>query len=619
MVPSLTAFTQRFFHHCSNSNQKEKESHQAIKKNAHLKNLIDDCLSLLPCDRSPKILLNTISLIPKNQFSSKECQVFFQVLKKNMIFSRLSSYESFELFEHALVSYHEKVPLQLFKLGFNLKDRNQQYQTLMHLSAFHGKVQVIKKLISKGLSVNAHDHFGKTPLHLTCSHGCLEAAQLLIDHGADIESIDGNDASPLMIACKYSQAALVKLLMDSGAKLQSKNCDGNSALHIACLNNDKELVRMLLEKGADYQLLNKEGFTPKGLAVFKGYEDAAKLIPEDVYTKEFTFRKLIAHFNGIKGKSFFNDVKIRLSGAYPSYIHFKVKQYFEDYVSQVKGDLTDEEVQTVLKAFEGSLHKRSSKEIVESIRNGLLTIVSTGWKYHTLDLVFFKEYFAICNGGEGIPENGKTITVLSINPHSFNENAIEEIIQGSCTGSKTRIPYFYETIPQECTLGKTETCTFFEKFSNKEIKIGTCSMAAAKIALRVSRLFYHFSNRPFQPEYEENHQLSAKIIVNFTKNFSTFARIRVQMEYLEEGLKTNFNFIDSSLISQSIEKVRMRLQKDPDPHPYLIQKFEELSQKYAVMLRYIKEKETGLKTRPRSFQISKPLQQAEKRFKSHAD
>lgn len=59
------------------------------------------------------------------------------------------------------------------------------------------------------------------PLHISAKHGRVEIMKLLLDKGADVNAESKNGLTPLHIATHYNQNAAVDLLLDSGASI---NC-----------------------------------------------------------------------------------------------------------------------------------------------------------------------------------------------------------------------------------------------------------------------------------------------------------------------------------------------------------------------------------------------------------
>lgn len=84
-----------------------------------------------------------------------------------------------------------------------------------------GKVDVIRALIAKGISVNDASEFGGTALHHAATSGQLEVVSFLLDeHRADVDSATDGGTTPLMLAAQIDHAAIINKIVAAGAKLE---------------------------------------------------------------------------------------------------------------------------------------------------------------------------------------------------------------------------------------------------------------------------------------------------------------------------------------------------------------------------------------------------------------
>lgn len=109
---------------------------------------------------------------------------------------------------------------------------NHKGETMLHVLAMKGDVNVINKLLQDGDDPNVKDYAGWTPLHEACNHGHHAVVDLLLSNGAVI-NIPG-----------YA------------------NC---TPLHDAVLNGHLDIVKLLIAKGADPCIHNKYGKRPDDL------------------------------------------------------------------------------------------------------------------------------------------------------------------------------------------------------------------------------------------------------------------------------------------------------------------------------------------------------------------
>ncbi|MDA7510873.1 acyltransferase family protein [Verrucomicrobia bacterium] len=73
--------------------------------------------------------------------------------------------------------------------GASLNEQEPMFgATALSMAAYHGNVDAIEILISRGADVNARDRDGSTPLHVAAMWGKTEAARILIENGVDLNA-----------------------------------------------------------------------------------------------------------------------------------------------------------------------------------------------------------------------------------------------------------------------------------------------------------------------------------------------------------------------------------------------------------------------------------------------
>lgn len=175
----------------------------------------------------------------------------------------------------------------------------EKYREAALLSAYeHGSLDVVRSLISDGVSVNIGTAEGQPLLILAIARGDLEMLDLLLEAGADanIRDITGNPALVSAIAnAQYSSAIrliehgaavnvkgpkwaaihlsalhgrtdLCRVLIEADASVDQLGDSSHTALMLACQEKHAPTVRMLLELGADPHRKNLKGLTPDQLS-----------------------------------------------------------------------------------------------------------------------------------------------------------------------------------------------------------------------------------------------------------------------------------------------------------------------------------------------------------------
>lgn len=88
------------------------------------------------------------------------------------------------------------------------------------LAAYHGNLEALEIICSRGGDPNRCDIWGNTPLHVAASNGHTHCVSFLVNFGANIFALDNNFQSPLDAAASREQNECVALL-DKAATAQN--------------------------------------------------------------------------------------------------------------------------------------------------------------------------------------------------------------------------------------------------------------------------------------------------------------------------------------------------------------------------------------------------------------
>lgn len=160
------------------------------------------------------------------------------------------------------VDYGHIEALEFFinTLHFNIYDKVNPYDTVLHVATRSNKKKIIKLLVTKyGMNPNIRNGDGESSLDL-----CLDW----------INSID------LQKRCET-----MALLLSLGAHAESKNSNGDTVLHKAVKERKEEIVKLLLLFGCKHTIKNNEGKIPEQLAPQGSVMQKMLLDPEN-YIKQ---------------------------------------------------------------------------------------------------------------------------------------------------------------------------------------------------------------------------------------------------------------------------------------------------------------------------------------------
>jgi ankyrin repeat protein len=107
-------------------------------------------------------------------------------------------------------------------------------------------------------------------LFAAADKGCIELAKRLLDAGASLDARDRTGARPLAHAATAGEVEMVALFLDRGAPIDAQDLEGSSALSQAAENGRLSVVQLLVQRGANVNLPGRTGITPLEAAAYMG-------------------------------------------------------------------------------------------------------------------------------------------------------------------------------------------------------------------------------------------------------------------------------------------------------------------------------------------------------------
>ena len=164
--------------------------------------------------------------------------------------------------------------------GADVNSKNKSGVYPLHWAAWHGNLELVKKLVAKQAYVDVMDGYrDETPLSWAAKKGNLEVVKFLVEKGAAVNNSDRYKETPLMDAARYGHDEMVRFLLYNNAKINDVTVDGVSALMFASMNGHEKVVKTLLEFRADINKIHfKTSKTARGYAEERKFKSIVDLI-----------------------------------------------------------------------------------------------------------------------------------------------------------------------------------------------------------------------------------------------------------------------------------------------------------------------------------------------------
>ncbi len=144
--------------------------------------------------------------------------------------------------------------------------------SLMLASAKYGITDIVNRLLTTGVDINATGRDRKTALILAAQNGRTKTVEFLLTQPIKIDAVDNDEYSALVHACRGGYVEMSNALLTAGADINA-NVDGRcfvTALIVAAESGHIKILNALLDAGADINATNLYGWTALMYAAFKG-------------------------------------------------------------------------------------------------------------------------------------------------------------------------------------------------------------------------------------------------------------------------------------------------------------------------------------------------------------
>ena len=173
---------------------------------------------------------------------------------------------------------------RLLAAGADLKQRDAQGRSAVHVAAFARQREVLRRLARAGADLEALENDRYDAVTIAAVANDEETLRVLLELGASAKRVTSRyDGTALIAAAHLGHAGVVRQLIQAGAPLDHVNDLHWTAVIEAVVLGDggarhQATLRALLDAGASVALTDRSGRTPLELARQRGYSEMAALL-----------------------------------------------------------------------------------------------------------------------------------------------------------------------------------------------------------------------------------------------------------------------------------------------------------------------------------------------------
>uniref|UniRef100_A0A8B9ENN6 Ankyrin repeat and death domain containing 1B n=1 Tax=Anser cygnoides TaxID=8845 RepID=A0A8B9ENN6_ANSCY len=150
---------------------------------------------------------------------------------------------------------------------------DQHGLTVIHLAAWTGNLDVMRKLVKAGVDQKAKNEEGMNALHFAAQNNSVKIVDYFLQdlHLTDLNKPDGRGRKPFLLASEKGHVDMINNLIALKLFTSEKDQEGNTALHLAAKNGHSEVVEILLKQWEEINDLNQNNSSALQIAIQNGH------------------------------------------------------------------------------------------------------------------------------------------------------------------------------------------------------------------------------------------------------------------------------------------------------------------------------------------------------------
>jgi len=173
------------------------------------------------------------------------------------------------------------------------------------------------------------------------------------------------------------------------------------------------------------------------------------------------------------------EVTVQLEGAPTARTFYsKISKGLKKYGGTNQNLLSDKESRTlgaISQAYGFSALPHKASELLERVNKGELTVIETGFKGHSVTVLFWKDYFVLCNRGDA---SRRPIEVYRYKKDALTEEMVQKIMDARNHPAKNYKKLFHHELPEKLSFERDQKVE--QRVFLPEQVVGNCTWKSSE-------------------------------------------------------------------------------------------------------------------------------------------